>query len=875
MPATRKSAPNLLNHFQATKRNASSSHGYFDVKGKRKDTSQEDTLKPATDASLGHNVFGDGVGSQTPVQGVHTSSASSIIPLATPAAVDPSPSPPRSPPQLLQAEHKSPLSVRQDPEKGKLYLLISPQARRKRGDASGDGDEQPDALPPVPYLRSGSPSLDRTPARGTVVDQRQPPQAPRKRRLSNTSFSALHADHAQTPLPIDKKRPSYKALGASQEGGLSMLESFRQDRLHQERPKSSLATSGDGVTTPVKRSPSSQEDSDDDLVITPQAVRERATGHSLPLFATPTKAARFVDPFNAPQPRPQPTMSAGIFSSLAKKSASSPAAKRRKLVDGRSLSGEDDNPFLDHGEAARVDGNKSVSLSELSYAVADDLPLPTHLQSLLTLHNAVEHALVVHLATAGLGGSTVSNTVSSAPTCGESQSRISSAISLPGLISFAALKPLVERTSGRQFGPAEFARLTYLWTDGTASSQRSQSAGLQQAADDTLRSGLGFVVGRQRTLDAAGRRKWDWSLGIELTVSQPERQVTPPLQVSFGAQDAAVQVPRTPPSSSSVRGARSLGSSPKSSPSPKRRNDFGALSSPSSPSRAAVGRQSMSFLALWNNGIEERKAEVLQRLRAWCATALEAKESGLSDQGQGDAATALKESVSALQQARSKGMLGAWPEDFDLNSVPLIPLALLPSLREKPSPSKPQLFGSSKITKAPVTTFATPPTQPTTETQTPQSSAPMSLMERIQAKEASKKKQRASAVSTASGADSNAVMTSFKRRSMLSRLNDVASNLYLLFTTSPMLTAARTNRLPVLPMSEVLASVAKSSKVALSAREARLALDLLQDICPGFLEVQNVAGKEWVRLHTGASGGVGLADVRHKVKAELEAVVSA
>jgi hypothetical protein len=71
-----------------------------------------------------------------------------------------------------------------------------------------------------------------------------------------------------------------------------------------------------------------------------------------------------------------------------------------------------------------------------------------------------------------------------------------------------------------------------------------------------------------------------------------------------------------------------------------------------------------------------------------------------------------------------------------------------------------------------------------------------------------------------------------------------------------------------LPLSTVLTSLSKSSRVTLSTAEARGCIDLLAQVCPGFLDVRTVGGREWVKM--GESGEVGLGEVRRRVKAELE-----
>ncbi|KAE8237031.1 hypothetical protein A4X13_0g8942 [Tilletia indica] len=134
-------------------------------------------------------------------------------------------------------------------------------------------------------------------------------------------------------------------------------------------------------------------------------------------------------------------------------------------------------------------------------------------------------------------------------------------------------------------------------------------------------------------------------------------------------------------------------------------------------------------------------------------------------------------------------------------------------------------------------------------------------------------------------------MDVLKRKSLISRLPEIADSLYMLFTqaavaqgmaptprssssksttasgevaesssTIPAMTA--TPRVPVLPLSEVLTSLTRSSRTILSRVELREALDLLIEFVPGFLEIRKVGqgGAEWATLVFGRGGaGAGVA----------------
>ncbi|KAK0544133.1 hypothetical protein OC846_005610 [Tilletia horrida] len=163
------------------------------------------------------------------------------------------------------------------------------------------------------------------------------------------------------------------------------------------------------------------------------------------------------------------------------------------------------------------------------------------------------------------------------------------------------------------------------------------------------------------------------------------------------------------------------------------------------------------------------------------------------------------------------------------------------------------------------------------------------------------------------------LMDVLKRKSLLSRLPEIADSLYMLFThaaaaqgatlssrgphlgqtePSPSLSSSSssstsseslsqrasdqqdqekngisaitaTPRVPVLPLSEVLTSLTRSSRTILSRVELREALSMLVEFVPGFLEIRTVGqgGAEWATLGFGrGSQPLGLKEVREKLK---------
>ncbi|CAO1633409.1 unnamed protein product [Sympodiomycopsis kandeliae] len=872
-----------------------------------------------------------------------------------------------SPPVELLGSTKKPVTVRQDPDKNKLYLMISPS---KRSSASPSGPSSyskkassrsaPGHLTrPLPvFNRQSSPTLDRTPIREDMPLPRQPPSAPRKRRLSQVDLDQLRKDNEESPLPQDKRRPSFRALGASQEAGLSLM--------HIRSPRDA---SPETLHRGISKSPSFGGSSDDELLITPRKVRQRPSGIDPPSFATPTKAAHFDDPFATP--RPKPTISAGIFSSLAKggSTLAPSASSHSRGPHVSNHSSDEENPFLDSSSVS-LTASTFKQIPTLPYAISPGLPLPPHFNTILLLYAALEHALVVHLATTGTAGSSTSSMDSTL-----TDSFGQSVVRLPNLITFSALKPLVERTAGRRLGSVELAKLMYVWSNGrlesapavntttapTKAVESGPTGGTTTA--DTL-AGLGFLIGRQRCLDANGRRRWDWSLGIELTIKRARRQVTPPMQVSFGRDDdmAEIEMPSTPTKKGLASGVFGLDTPPSTPPSScankRRRENSGDVSCSSSPSASGVGREGMSFVALWNNGMEERKSEVGRRLRAivagemeeWLRTRPETTEAleqtPVEDQrmsfeddenrfeddenqapcpstpqrrsqhrsvvmGAGglptpsstrpdgrrrrvvDFSSSIMEvdtdgtrsqrvltsqqesqedpSSSSWSVPARGGVLTSWHPEFELKNVQPLPCAILPSLKENKEAFRlgPQSGPSSTRS----TTTASPAAADEQSAQTTPVSSEggnraMSLMERIKAKEAAASASRRSLTDTAP----SGMMTNVKRRATLSRLPELASALYMLYTNSTTSNTPRDHsRLPVLPLSQVISAVSKSSRVSLSPLEARNALDLLNEMIPGFIEVKTIGASEWasINLYAGNNDAGALVEMRKRVREEL------
>ncbi|EPQ27573.1 uncharacterized protein PFL1_04711 [Pseudozyma flocculosa PF-1] len=408
------------------------------------------------------------------------------------------------------------------------------------------------------------------------------------------------------------------------------------------------------------------EDEDDESFLTPRSVRERPKGHIPQLLPMGARSAIF---------QPGTVASGG---SSSRSGASTPKSARVGSATTKEQASVA-TPLRDSPASLSLKLQQEASkqadppLPEVKHVLSSELPLPKHYASLMTLHMALEHALVVHLATCGASMASLENDASSDDAAsdddgareasfvgGEENSAVMTSgtprrrqarprtVRLPNLVTYTAIRPLVERSGGRRLGPTELARLASVWMDfqaPSADAPSSSSASAGAGADEI--KGLGFIVSRTRTLDArTGRRVWDWGIGIELEVRRPRRAKTPPVQVEFGGVGVGVEAtsaatargvptPSTPGASVAVDRSRFATPPPSpassrldatptpASPSKRRREQSGSLlpsspSLPSSPRSTTKAREGMSFVALWNNGIEVRKAEVGRRLRQRC-----------------------------------------------------------------------------------------------------------------------------------------------------------------------------------------------------------------------------------------------------------------
>ena len=902
---------------------------------------------------------------------------------------------------LLEPTQTSPISVRTDPDTNKMFLLL------------------PKSKPATPAASSSSSS-------------------PTKRKLVTPPKST---SPTKTPRTLDGTprrliTGETEALGTEEEDGLVLTPGrAKGTRIVLGSPSKSplLSKLGD---TPKEQALRRIVDEDEEGYITPRGVRQRPKGVPLPPMATQNAAAVF---------RGAQLPSSSSAPSLVRPKVEEPPASLASSYSG-----------LSHTETESQESTlaEEVELPTPKHTLSADLPLPSFYSSLMKLHVALEHALVVHLATAGCSSATLQSSATSTSS-DESDSDLTprkstKTVRLPNLISYTALRPLVERSGGRRLGPTELKRLASVWVDFQRSAANSTST--HTAEDEEEVRGLGFIISKTRSMDPrTGRRALDWGIGIELEIKRTVREKTPPTQVGFGgvevqsspslasaeAFDESMKgTPKmptrftTPPPSAERKSLRSPFLGTASSPllaSPQRRKPRAVSPTPSSPklrssTGAAKAREGMSVVAMWNNGLETRKAEVGRRLRERCARyhQLWLDENGISvpvaapvkvksehgaepatpsrtrsvnvglgigtldsdaeaeadsgvpappprevvmgagglltpsatrsggrrvgkrtfhmdpseldgtlvsedddDEDAGRLAPhstvrqegkqSLIDEMSSIVMRTSKSLpslrtttaataavgeipaegqeLLRWHSDFPLDDpkvVKPVPLATLPSLSAVLATPR-----HAKDTKSVLDPLATPKKPhkfanaslpaPSTPAASSTSTAGMSLRERIAAKEQLRRTASLpslAALQSSGGSSDAAVLTpmqALSQRALVSRLPELCSILFMLFSNGTTLSSTGITRSPTIPMHDLLAKLSKSSKIQLSPRECRQSLDILERIAPGFLVViapsdsSTAQGKEYVRLGNNSNTGAlwRLNEVRSCIATEL------
>ncbi|GAA96796.1 uncharacterized protein L969DRAFT_83419 [Mixia osmundae IAM 14324] len=374
--------------------------------------------------------------------------------------------------------------------------------------------------------------------------------------------------------------------------------------------------------------------------------------------------------------------------------------------------------------------------------------------------------------------------------------------------------------------------------------QRQISESLQSRSTST--GGMGFLVTVMRKLDRqTGRRVATWGLGIELNVKRNVQVAEFEL-----LQDAA-------PLSSS--------------------DDEQDVQQARAESASGRPRDGMSVIALWSQGAAARKDLISRRLRHWAKPYIpharheEAQDVTLLDSDLSNPSTPRKRKITDIAlptppDSRKRSRLV--PPEIPRARLPDLPAAVPVSANTRltrddtdDTPIGRLKGGINLMTGDPLP--VSPPSSPTkggnVETRK------MSLFERIKAKEAAQNvRSNGQAVSLASptmrkslqAAPSSSAMQSaaLRRRSMLSRLADVADQIYMLFNAGGHAPASPsssnptppTRRRRAIPFCEVAKVVSQSSKISVSTFEANDALQALCALCPTFVEQRKIDGQSWL-----------------------------
>lgn len=187
-----------------------------------------------------------------------------------------------------------------------------------------------------------------------------------------------------------------------------------------------------------------------------------------------------------------------------------------------------------------------IDLSIDSDLDPSSVPLPDHLTALLNLYSALEKALILHL---GVEGAKAACAVSAQPRTDDD----TISYRLENLITFSALRPLVEHSASKTFTASSFAQLVSIW----------------QAGDEDA---MGYLITKTKErCRKTGRTLSVWALGLQLVVKQ--------------------NVPVT---------SRSLVNTPSKNAT--------------TPTKTPKARDGMNLIALWSQASEPRKAEVRERL---------------------------------------------------------------------------------------------------------------------------------------------------------------------------------------------------------------------------------------------------------------------
>ncbi|BGP32287.1 hypothetical protein JCM10296v2_004068 [Rhodotorula toruloides] len=464
-------------------------------------------------------------------------------------------------------------------------------------------------------------------------------------------------------------------------------------------------------------------------------------------------------------------------------------------------------------------------------------PLPSPLASLLSLHSAIERALIMHLSTAG---STIASSISDVDSASNEAK-----VKMANLIDLPTLTRMLE-SSGKRFGENELRRLVWVWQgaggvartdageDLDGSPRGRNTVVLGRDGEDEV-GGMGFVVSRARvasTSSSAGPRV-SQTYGLGISVSLRTNPQLPKLEL-------------VSPSSGKTR----------------------TTAAPPSPSSVGKGRDGMSIVALWAQGKEQRRKEVEGRLRRWAERQVKAEE---MDEDEPD-------SIRFASTANSVP-LAALP--LLTPAVPAIPSTTTPNPK-KPSTSAMPMPGQAKLPVVSPANFVDTllKGKPVKAKGGSVADRDRARRERIQAKQAAHQKSAYHAsFSALSTGESSPTKRSLKRHAGMLDGSDPADSISAPITPQDIhkrnammsrlgsvadVVAMRLNGRPML-FEEVCTAVANSPLLSIGFDEADQSITFLAEHFSDFCYTKMVGRERWLYLR-GVQRAI---DIKELVKAEL------
>ncbi|KDQ16745.1 hypothetical protein BOTBODRAFT_53832 [Botryobasidium botryosum FD-172 SS1] len=349
------------------------------------------------------------------------------------------------------------------------------------------------------------------------------------------------------------------------------------------------------------------------------------------------------------------------------------------------------------------------------------------------------------------------------------------------------------------------------------------------------------------------------------------------------------------------------------------------------------GQSGMTAIAQWTAGGEERRKEVGRKLMEWTKLHTRKMKRGQSSRSaptstvpQIPLATLPKLSTIPIAHtpSRARSILSTprkaapfntpskskFSHDIGRTPTRSNPYSIFPMTPSSVSSTgSPAVFSTpSKPLAPPVFLPSTPMTPSTMSTpQTPSSSRRSALYERMRARELATPTKGSMEVRTgvnSSGEEQTKMVgpDELRRRTLLGRLGGVAEAVFMLFSASSFLPSSNptpaTRRRRTVPRAEVIGVVIKSSRTPISEAEASESLTLLTTLCPEFVRNVTIDREAWLEMPSAVSAspskrrdpeeevrsrragpasarkivpaapsGMGLREVRERIRKELEA----